>query len=58
MSYGLKEGAVGLTGLEEGAAAGRCLVSAKPDIVAKVEEIRDAIIAGRITVADPMVETR
>ncbi len=57
VSYGLKEGAVGLTGLENGMAPSHCLVSAQPEIVAKVAEIRDAIIAGRITVADPMVET-
>ena len=58
ISLGLKDGAVGLTALEPGAAASGCMIAAHPDIVAKVASVRDAIIAGRVVVADPMTASR
>ncbi len=51
-SYGLKEGGVGLVGLES--ASGACLVSGMAEIKAKVAALRDGIVAGRIVVQDPM----
>jgi basic membrane protein A len=53
-SYGLAEGGVSLTGLEEGVADSECLIADYPDVITQVAEIRDQIIAGEITVVDPL----
>ena len=53
-SYGLKEGGITLTGLGDDVANSKCLIAAHPDVIAKVREIRDAIVAGTVTVADPL----
>jgi basic membrane protein A len=52
--YGLVEGGVGVTALDDDLAASQCTVAASPDVVTKVRQIRDEIIAGKITVADPL----
>ncbi|WPO74806.1 MULTISPECIES: BMP family ABC transporter substrate-binding protein [unclassified Streptomyces] len=55
VSYGLKEGGMSLTGLEPGVAGSKCLI-AKPahkDVLTRVEKLRDAIVAGKLTVDDP-----
>ncbi|MDO9396032.1 MAG: BMP family ABC transporter substrate-binding protein [Herbiconiux sp.] len=53
-SYGLAEGGVGLTGLEEGVADSECLIADHPDVLEKVAEVRDQIISGDIVVVDPL----
>ncbi|WGW11816.1 BMP family ABC transporter substrate-binding protein [Saxibacter everestensis] len=52
--YGLAENGVGLTGLEEGVADSKCLIADHPDVIEKVKQVRDDIIAGKITVKDPV----
>lgn len=51
--YGLKEGGVGLSALSDDVASSVCLVAQHPDVIAKVKEVRDQIVAGTLTVADP-----
>jgi basic membrane protein A len=53
VSYGLKEGVVNMTALEDGAATSQCLVAKDPQLLARVMAVRDAIVAGRLHVADP-----
>lgn len=53
VSYGLKEGAVGITGLEPGAPDSKCVAAGNADVLKRVAETRDKIIAGRLLVADP-----
>ncbi|GAA2879444.1 hypothetical protein GCM10010517_41740 [Streptosporangium fragile] len=52
--YGLAEGGVGVTALEDDLAASQCTVAASPEVVAKVREVRDDIVSGKITVTDPL----
>lgn len=53
VSYGLKDGAVNLTGLEPGVAASGCVIGAQPAIIAKLAAVRDKIVAGQIVIPDP-----
>ncbi|MGV9880272.1 BMP family ABC transporter substrate-binding protein [Streptomyces sp. NPDC003006] len=55
VSYGLKEGGMSLTGLEPGVADSKCLIGkpANKDVLKRVEELRDDIVAGKLTVDDP-----
>ena len=53
-ALGLKEGGMGLTGLEEGVKDSKCTIADYPDAIAKVKALRDQIVSGAITVADPM----
>lgn len=53
-SYGLAEGGVSLTGLEDGVADSQCLIADHPDVLEQVAAIRDQIVSGEITVADPL----
>ncbi len=55
VSYGLKEGGMSLTGLEPGLAGSKCLIAkpANKDVLRRVEELRDDIVAGKLTVDDP-----
>ena len=53
-SYGVKEGGITLTGLGDDVAGSKCLIAQHPDVIAKVKEIRDAIAAGTVSVADPL----
>ncbi|ATL26488.1 BMP family ABC transporter substrate-binding protein [Streptomyces formicae] len=55
VSYGLKEGGMSLTGLEPGVADSACLIAkpANKDVLQRVEELRDDIVAGKLTVDDP-----
>ena len=52
-SYGLEEGGVTLTGLQEGLEESECLIADHPDVIAEVEAVRDQIVAGEVTVDDP-----
>ncbi|WP_214105281.1 BMP family ABC transporter substrate-binding protein [Acrocarpospora catenulata] len=52
--YGLAEGGVGVTALAEDATASGCTVGDNPEVLAKVRQVRDDIVAGKTTVADPL----
>ncbi|MCU1571466.1 MAG: hypothetical protein JWR33_2207 [Naasia sp.] len=52
--YGLKEGGVGLTGLEDGVADSQCLIADHPDVIEKVSAVRDQIVSGELKVEDPL----
>jgi len=52
--YGLAEDGVGVVALTGDLASAQCTVAEHPDVVAKVKQVRDEIVAGRITVADPL----
>lgn len=53
VSYGLEEGGVTLTGLQDGVDDSGCLIADYPDVIAEVESVRDQIVAGEVTVDDP-----
>jgi basic membrane protein A len=53
VSYGLEEGGVTLTGLEDGVEESECLIADHPDVIAEVQAVRDQIVAGEVTVDDP-----
>ena len=53
VSYGLKEGGISLTGLEAGVDSSKCVIAQHKDVLAKVEALRDQIVAGKLTVDDP-----
>lgn len=53
VSYGLEEGGVTLTGLEEGVEDSQCLIADHPDVIGEVEKVRDQIVSGDVTVDDP-----
>ncbi|GAA0410723.1 hypothetical protein Acor_14460 [Acrocarpospora corrugata] len=52
--YGLAEGGVGVVALDPGVASSGCTVADNPEVLAKVKQVRDDIVAGKITVADPL----
>ncbi|WP_214321204.1 BMP family ABC transporter substrate-binding protein [Nonomuraea sediminis] len=52
--YGLKEGGVGVSALGDDLAASTCVVASSPEVVTKVKQVRDDIVAGKVTVADPL----
>jgi basic membrane protein A len=53
VSYGLKEGAVNLIGLESTLAQSQCVIAGNPDVLRQVAAVRDRIVAGEILVPDP-----
>ncbi len=54
-SYGLKEGGGGLIALEGGdLAATQCLIAGKPELIPTLSKLRDDLVAGSITLEDPM----
>ncbi|MEW1718220.1 BMP family ABC transporter substrate-binding protein [Streptomyces sp. NPDC093109] len=53
VSYGLKEGGISLTGLEDGVESSQCVIADHKDVLKKVEALRDRIVAGKLTVDDP-----
>lgn len=54
-SYGLAEGGMTITSLDDGAADSGCVVMDHPDVLEKVQQTRDDIIAGSIEIPDPAV---
>lgn len=52
-SYGLKEGGISLTGLEKGVGSSKCVIAEHPDVLKKIEALRDQIVSGELTVDDP-----
>ena len=53
VSYGLEEGGVTLTGLEDGVDDSECLIADHPDVIDEVMSVRDQIVSGEVTVDDP-----
>lgn len=53
-SYGVKEGGITLTSLEPGVESSQCAIAQHPDVIKKVTELRDQIVDGKLTVADPV----
>lgn len=53
VSYGLKEGGMSLTGLEDGVAGSGCVIAEHADVITQVKELRDRIVSGKLTVDDP-----
>ena len=53
VSYGLEEGGVTLTGLEDGVDESECLIADHPDVIDEVKSVRDQIVSGEVTVDDP-----
>jgi basic membrane protein A len=53
VSYGLKEGGVTLTGLQDGVADSKCLIADHADVITEVKKVRDQIVSGELTVDDP-----
>ncbi|WP_221351378.1 BMP family ABC transporter substrate-binding protein [Streptomyces beigongshangae] len=56
VSYGLKEGGISLTGLEDGVESSKCVIAEHRDVLAKVEALRDRIVSGELKVDDPAAE--
>jgi basic membrane protein A len=55
VALGLKEGGMALTGLGDNVKDSKCLIADYPDAIAKVKELRDQIVGGSLTIADPMM---
>ncbi|WP_330350283.1 BMP family ABC transporter substrate-binding protein [Streptomyces sp. NBC_00582] len=53
VSYGLKEGGISLTGLEDGVDSSQCVIAGHKDVLTKVEALRDQIVSGELKVDDP-----
>ncbi|GAA3846072.1 BMP family ABC transporter substrate-binding protein [Sphaerisporangium flaviroseum] len=52
--YGLAENGVGVTALQDDLASSQCTIAQNPEAVTKVKQVRDDIVSGKITVADPL----
>jgi basic membrane protein A and related proteins len=51
--YGLAEDGVGLTALQDDVDSSGCLIAEHPDVIEQVQEVRQQIIDGTVTVDDP-----
>ncbi len=57
-SYGLKEGGGSMVAFDaEDMGKTGCMIAQHPEVVAKVATLRDEIVAGSLTIADPMFAT-
>ena len=54
VALGLKEGGMSLTALDPDVKDSKCTIADDPDVIAKVKALRDQIVDGSITIADPM----
>jgi basic membrane protein A len=54
-ALGLKEGGMALTGLDDNVKDSKCTIADYPDAIAKVKALRDQIVSGAVTIADPMM---
>lgn len=52
-SFGLKEGGMNIVSLTDNAADSQCTVLENKDVLAKVSEVRDSIVSGKLEVKDP-----
>lgn len=55
-SYGLAEGAVSLTGLQDDVASSECMIADHPDVIEQVKQVSEKIKSGEITVNDPATQ--
>ncbi|WP_420000055.1 BMP family ABC transporter substrate-binding protein [Streptomyces boninensis] len=53
VSYGLKEGGITLTGLEDGLASSKCVIAKHKDVLKKITALHDDIVSGKLKVDDP-----
>ncbi|MFJ3877118.1 BMP family ABC transporter substrate-binding protein [Streptomyces sp. NPDC090077] len=53
LSYGLKEGGISLTGLEQGLADSQCVIAQHAPVLDRVRQLRDQIVSGELQVDDP-----
>jgi basic membrane protein A and related proteins len=53
-ALGLKEGGMSLTALDDNVKDSKCTIADYPDAIAKVKALRDEIVSGALTIADPM----
>ncbi len=53
-ALGLKEGGMSITALDPDPKGSKCLIAGHPDVIAKIKALRDQIVDGSITLADPM----
>lgn len=53
-SFGLAEGGVSVVALQDDVADSGCVIADHPEVIAAVQEARDAIVAGDIVVPDPL----
>lgn len=51
---GLAEGGLDLTGLGPDVAASKCVIAEYPDVIAKVRQVKQDIIDGKVAVRDPL----
>lgn len=54
-SYGLAEGGMDIVSLTDGAADSQCTVMEHPEVVAKLAEVKNDIVSGKLTIDDPMM---
>lgn len=54
-TFGLKEGAMTLTGLGPDVTKSQCAIAKWPDVIAKIRKLRDEIVSGAIKLSDPMM---
>lgn len=52
-SYGLKENGISLTGLQPDVSSSQCTIAGHADVITKLTELRDKIVAGDVKVNDP-----
>ena len=53
-ALGLKEDGMTLVALGDNVKDSKCTIADDPDVIAKVKALRDEIVSGKLTVADPM----
>jgi basic membrane protein A len=56
VEFGLADNGMTLTGLGDDVADSQCLIAKYPDVITKLRQIRDDIVAGKIKVNDPMAQ--
>jgi basic membrane protein A len=55
-TFGLKEGGMTLTGLEQDVEKSQCAIAKYPDVIAKIKALRSEIETGTIRIADPLMK--
>jgi basic membrane protein A len=53
-ALGLKEGGMSITALDPNVKDSKCTIADYPDVIDKVKALRDEIVGGALTIADPM----
>lgn len=55
-SYGIAEGGVSLTGLQDDVASSECTIADHPEVIEQVKQVSEQIKSGAITVTDPATQ--